>query len=83
MVPVEVRNENVRGKRAFAEFTLQLLAEDAESGTAIEDVDLIAQANLNAGSIASIAHVLGLWGWRGTAHAPELDEHRFVTAREP
>ena len=71
------------GKGAVAEFTLQLLAEDAETGAAIEDVDAIAEAYFDAGGIASVAHVLGLWSWGGTAHAPELDPHRFVTARGP
>ena len=71
------------GKWPVAEFTLQLLAEHAESGAAIEDVDLVAEAHFDAGGVASVAHVLGLWGRRRTAHAPELDPHRLVTARGP
>ena len=70
------------GKRAVAEFALQLLTQDAESCAAIEYVDTVTEAHFDAGGIASIAHVLGLWRWRGTAHAPELDPHRLVTARE-
>ena len=71
------------GKGTIAEFTLQLLAEHAESGAAIEDVDALAETNFDAGSITSVAHVLGLWSWGGTAHPPELDPHRFETARGP
>ena len=66
------------GEGLFAEFTLQLLAQHAESGTAIEDVDAVAEAHFDAGGIASIAHVLGLWGRRRTAYAPELNPHRLV-----
>ena len=70
------------GKRAVAEFALQLLPQDAESCAAIEYVDTVTEAHFDAGGIASIAQILGLWRWRGTAHAPELDPHRLVTARE-
>src|SRR5580704_13044571 len=80
---MKVGDEDVGGKRFLAEFTLQLLAQDADSGAAIEDVDAFADAYLDAGGVASIAHVLGLRGRRGTAHAPELDPHRLVTARGP
>jgi len=78
VVPMKVGNEDVGGKRPVAEFTLQLLAEHAESGAAIEDINAVAEAHFDAGGVASITHVLGLWRWRGTAHAPELDPHRFV-----
>src|SRR5271155_1186285 len=77
VVPVKVRNEDVRGKRLFPKLTLQLLAEHAESRTAIEDVDALTDTHLHAGGIASIAHVLGLWSGRRTANAPELDPHRL------
>src|SRR6266446_3177974 len=80
---MKVLNKDVRRKGPVAEFTLQLLAEHAESGAAIEDVDAVAEAHLHAGGVASIAHVLGLRGWRGTAHAPELNPHRLVTAPGP
>src|SRR5580700_2605905 len=77
MVPMKVRNKDVSRKRLFPKFTLQLLAQNAESCAAIEDVDAVAETHLDAGGVASIAHVLGLWGGRGTANAPELDPHRL------
>src|ERR1039458_4723718 len=83
MVPMKVRDEDVGGKRPVAEFALQLLAEHAESGTAVEDIDAVAETHFHTGGIASIAHVLGLWGRRRTAYAPELNPHRLVTARGP
>ncbi len=83
VIPMKVRNENVGGKWLLAEFALQLLSEHAESGTAIENINAVAEAHFDAGGISSIAHVLGLWGRRRTAYAPELNPHRLVTARGP
>src|SRR5258706_16281261 len=80
---MKVGYEDMSRKRLLAEFALKLLSEHAESGAALEDVDAVAEAHFDAGGIASIAHVLGLWGWRGTAYAPELNPHRLVTARVP
>jgi hypothetical protein len=80
---MKVRNEDMGREWAIAEFALQLLAKNSKSCSAIKDVNLLAETDFDAGSIASIAHVLGLWGWRGTAHAPELYEHRFVGKRGP
>ncbi len=70
-------------KRLLAEFALKLLAEHAESGAAVEDVDAVAEAHFDAGGITSIAHVLGLWGGRRTAHAPELNPHRLLLHHIP
>src|SRR3984957_7769374 len=75
---MKVRNEDVGGDWPDAEFFLHLSAENAESGAAVEDVDAVAEAHFDAGGIASIAHVLGLWGRRRTAYAPELNPHRLV-----
>ncbi len=77
MVPMKVRDEDVGGKGAVAEFALQLLSEDAESGAAVKDVDAVTESHFNAGGVAPIAHILGLWSWRGTTHAPELNPHRL------
>ena len=71
------------GKGTVAELILQLLAEHAESGAAIEDVDAVAEAHFDAGGVASITHILGLWGRRRTANAPELNPHRLETAPGP
>src|ERR1700730_463991 len=83
MVPMKVRDKNVRGKRPVAEFALQLLAEHAEPRAAIEDINSLAHPHFDTGGIPSIAHVLGLWGRRGTAYAPELNPHRLVSAPGP
>ena len=83
VIPVKVGDEDVGRKRTVAKFALQLLAKHAETGAAIEDVNAITQPYFHAGGIASVTHILGLWSWRGTAYAPELDAHKFVTARGP
>ncbi len=80
MIPVEVRHEDVRRERLVAELALQLLAEDAEAGAAVEDVDAVAEADFDAGGVASVAHVFGLWCGGGTTHAPKLDPHRLFNA---
>src|SRR5579872_2916506 len=76
VIPVEMRNENVGGKRAIAELALQFLAKHTKAGAAIEDVDLISDAHFHAGGVASVAQVLGLWSGRGAAHAPKLNLHK-------
>ncbi len=73
----------MRRKRPSAEFSLQLLPEDAKSGTAIEDVDTLSGTDFDAGGVPSVAHILGLWAGRRTAYAPELDPHRLGLHRGP
>src|SRR5438270_14072497 len=75
VVPMEVRNEDVSRKRALGELAFQLVAQDAKAGAAVENVDVVAKTHFNAGSIASIAQVLGLWSGRRAAHTPKLQSH--------
>ncbi len=77
VVPVEMRNKNVRGERVLGELAFQFAPQHAESRAAVEDVDLISDAHFHAGGIASVAQILGLWRGRGTAHAPKLDSHKL------
>jgi hypothetical protein len=57
MVPVKVGDEDVRENFAAYELLAELLAESAESGPAIEDIKVVAESNLDAGGIASVAQV--------------------------
>ena len=77
VVPVEMRNKNMRGKRPVGELAFEFVPQYAEAGAAIEDVDLISQTHFDAGGIAPIAQVLGLWSGRGAAYAPKLNSHKF------
>jgi hypothetical protein len=70
-------NENVGGEGAVAELAAEFVAEHAESGAAVEDVDLISDAHFDAGGVASVAQILGLWSGRGTAYAPKLNSHKL------
>jgi hypothetical protein len=45
---VEVRNENVRGEGTVSELALQFVPQYAESGAAVEDVDLVSDAHFDA-----------------------------------
>ena len=75
VVPVKMRHENVGANRFAFGFALQLLPQRAKSGAAVEDVKIVAQANFDAGGVASVAQVVGLGSRRGPAYAPELDTH--------
>jgi len=65
---VKVRNEDVsgQGELLLSKFVLQLLPQNAKTGATIKNVQLFADAHLDAGGIASIAHVFRLRGRRGT-----------------
>src|SRR5579864_9646548 len=76
VVPMEMRNEDMRGEAPVAELALQFVPQHAESGAAVKNINLIAQAHFDAGGVASIAQVLGLWSGRGAADAPKLNSHK-------
>ena len=78
-------NENARrrcARRTEAGRTpFQFVSEHTESGAAVEDVNLISDAHFDAGGVASVAHVLGLWSGRRPAYAPKLHVHNFDVRR--
>src|SRR5262245_60327855 len=75
VIPVEVRNEDVRRDRLSIRFALELLAERAKAGTAIKNIEVVAETHLHAGGVSPVAQVPGLRSWRRPAHSPELDPH--------
>jgi hypothetical protein len=75
VVPVKVRNEDVGPDRLVRGVALELLPERTQSGATVEDVEVIAEANFDAGGVASIAQVVGLGSRRGPAYTPELNTH--------
>src|SRR5579871_926155 len=75
VVPVEMRHEHMCLIGPLSEFTLERLAEDAEAGATVENVNAIAETHFDARSVAAVAHVLGLWSGRGATHSPEFDSH--------
>src|SRR5215831_15517484 len=77
VIPVEVRDENMRGERLLGEFFFERVAEHAKPSAAIEDVDAIPKAHLHARGVPPVTQVLGLWSRRGAAHAPKLNEHKL------
>src|SRR5260370_30530157 len=60
VVPMKVRKKDVRVKRAPVELVDQLFPQDTEAGAAVEDIDLAADANLDAGCIPAISYVFRL-----------------------
>ena len=54
---------------------LKLVTQHAQAGAAIEDVELVAEAHLDTGSVPSIAEILGLRSGGRPAHSPELEMH--------
>ena len=57
VVPMEVGDENVSTNVAAVEFGAQLLSQGTEAGATVEDVQVVADAYLDAGGITSIAQV--------------------------
>src|SRR4051812_47588676 len=76
VVPVKVGDKHVRREWSITELALQFVAEHTKSCAAIEDVNLISDADFYARGIPPVAQVLGLWSGRGTAHAPKLNLHK-------
>ena len=64
MVPVKVGDEDVRKNLAAYELLPELLAESAESGPAVEDIEVVAESNLDTGGIAPVAQVFQVRSWR-------------------
>ena len=77
VIPMEVRNKNVRSDGAIFEFAMQLLSQRAKTSTAIEDENAVPNSHFNAGSITAITQVFRLRSWYGPSNSPELDAHRF------
>src|SRR5580692_5495759 len=77
VIPVEVRDEDVRERRYAARLGvgLQLMAKQPEAGAAIENIELVAEAHLYAGGVTSVAHISGLRSRRRSTDSPELDPH--------
>ena len=83
VVPVKMRDEDVRVDGLAAEFGAQRLAQIAEAGAAIEHVDAAVDPHLDAGGVAPVTHVLGLRRRGRAPHTPELDVHAPPAAPSP
>lgn len=79
VVPVKMRDENMSVDGAGTEFMAQAHAEGAETSSAIENVKIVAEADFDAGGVASIPHVFGVRSGRGTTHTPKLNAHRLLS----
>src|SRR5262249_10326727 len=56
-------------------FSLQMLAEITEPGSAVEDVDVPVDAHFHTGSVAPVAQILLLRRRCGSADTPESHQH--------
>ena len=74
MIPVSVRNEQSGMERFLRHFIHQEQAEAAQTAPGIEDEHFIAQAQLDAGGVATVADGFRTRGRDGTTHAPEAEE---------
>ena len=57
VIPMEVGEEDVGVHGTSGKLFYQLLAEVAEAGAAVKNVDLVVNADFDAGSISAITHV--------------------------
>jgi hypothetical protein len=75
VVPVKMGDEDVGANGLPRGVALELLSQGAQSGAAIEDIKVVADAHFDAGGVPSVAQVVGLGSWRGSTHTPELNPH--------
>src|SRR5215471_8163317 len=80
VIPVKMGDKDVRAESTVSELSLQRVSEHTKAGAAVEDVNLVSDADFYAGGVASVAQILGLWSGRGAAHAPELNLHILANA---
>jgi hypothetical protein len=72
MIPMRVRNEQGKVERFVLEFSEQRPPEQPQSGAGIENNDVVARPDLNAGGIPPIAQGAAAGGGSGTTNAPEF-----------
>src|SRR5579863_2000835 len=75
MVPVEMGYEDEGRNGPSVEFVAERLSHHAEAGAAIENIQAVSDADLHAGSVASITHIFGLRSWCRSTNSPELNPH--------
>src|ERR1700741_5407291 len=75
VIPMKMGNEDVGRDRPSVRLAFQLLPQCAKPGAAIKNVEAVSEADLDAGSVSSVAQVPGLGGGRGPTPSPELDLH--------
>src|SRR6266404_7355428 len=78
VVPMEMGEKDVRVNGTVLVFLDQLLAQIAEAGAAVENIDLPVDADLNAGGIASISQIFELGSGSGSPDAPEFHQHELL-----
>jgi hypothetical protein len=75
MIPMKMGEEYMRIDGAGTPLGHQALAEVPEPGSAVEDVDVVVDPDLDAGGVSAVLHVFQLRGRSGASNAPELDLH--------
>src|SRR6185312_5880074 len=76
VVPMKVRNKNVRVHGVAVRLPLQMLSQRAKAGAAVKNISPLARPYFDARGISSIAEVLLLRSWSRASDAPELNQHR-------
>jgi hypothetical protein len=68
--------KNVSADGLIAELLLEFISEITNSGSAIEDQNLICVgSDFDARGISTIPHVFFLWRWSGAANSPKPHAH--------
>src|SRR6266404_6152993 len=78
VVPMKMGKKNVRVNGTVLVLLDQLLAQIAEAGAAVENIDLPVDADLNAGGIASVSQIFELGSGMGPPDAPEFHQHELA-----
>src|SRR5262249_53361382 len=78
VVPMEVGYEDMGIDRAIFKFTAKLLPQNTKSSATVENENIVAATDLDAGGVTPITQIFGLGSWRRAAHAPELNSHGLL-----
>lgn len=79
VIPVEMREKHVGIDGIGVALCHEALAQISETGSAIKHVDVVIDANLHAGGVSTVLHVLQLRRWSRSTHTPESDFHASPT----
>jgi hypothetical protein len=75
VIPMEMGEKYMGVDGIGAVLEHEALAQIAEAGAAIEDIDASVDSHLDAGGISTVPHVLQLRRGGGTTNSPESDLH--------
>src|SRR5581483_7062858 len=78
VIPVKVRDKDVRADGSSQELAGQCFPQAAKAGAAVENVQTAIDPHFHARGVAAVAHVFALGGGGGSSHSPEFNVHALL-----